>query len=182
VSTSGTADANAPRWERIGEDRIVYSGFLRVLKRTLRLPDGRQVDWDLLDLPASVTVLPLTDEGMAVCVRQYRPGPDRRVLSLPGGLVDADEDPATAAERELREETGYAARRLEIVGSTYPVSATHPRLVAIAEGCSPKFDQQLDEDCEVVLLTVADLRTQLRSGRLGSTEQTYVALDHLGLL
>lgn len=171
-------------WERIGEDRVVYDGFLRVLGRTLRLPDGRMVEWDLLDIPATVTVLPFTTEGQVVCVSQYRPGPDRHVLSLPGGLVDAGEHPTEAAERELREETGFAAERIEIAGSTYPNSATQPRIVAVAHGCYAAHEQELDEfeDCEVVLLAMADLRAELRAGRLGSTEQTYLALDHLGLL
>ncbi len=179
------ADVPTPTgWERIGEDRVVYDGFLRVLNRTLRLPDGRQVEWDLLDIPATVTVLPLTDDGHVVCVRQYRPGPDRHVLSLPGGLVDPGEEPRVAAERELREETGYATRGVEIAGLTYPNSATQPRVVAIATGCYPAYAQELDEyeDCEVVLLTLAELRTELRTGGLGATAQTYLALDHLRML
>ncbi len=171
-------------WERLGDDRVVYDGFLRVLGRTLRLPDGRVVEWDLLDIPATVTVLPFTTDGRVVCVSQYRPGPDRHVVSLPGGLVDSGETATGAAERELREETGYAAERIEIAGSTYPNSATQPRMVAIAHGCHAAYEQQLDEfeDCEVVLLDVPALRTELKAGRLGSTEQTYLALDYLGLL
>ncbi len=171
-------------WEQIGDDRVVYDGFLRVLGRTLRLPDGRLVEWDLLDIPATVTVFPFTTDGRVVCVSQYRPGPDRHVLSLPGGLVDAGEAPSAAAERELREETGFAAERIELAGSTYPNSATQPRIVAVAHGCYQAYEQELDEfeDCEVVLLPISALRSELKAGRLGSTEQTYLALDHLGLL
>ncbi len=157
---------------------------MRVVLRTLRLPDGRQVEWDLLDMAPSVTVLPLTPDGRVVCVSQYRPGPNRHVVSLPGGLVDPGEKPLDAARRELREETGYGADRIEIVGQTWPNSATNPRIVAVAHDAVDQDAQQLDEfeDCEVVLLTVAELRAELRAGRLGSTEQTYLALDHLGLL
>lgn len=171
-------------WEQVGPDHVVYDGFLRVLSRRLRLPDGRQVEWDLLDIPPTVTVLPFTADQRVVCVSQYRPGPDRHILSLPGGLVDAGEEPHIAAERELREETGYAAGRIEIAGFTYPNSATAPRIVAVAHECHEAYEQELDEyeDCEVVLLTLPELRRQLKAGRLGSTEQTYLALDHLGLL
>lgn len=178
-----SADARGA-WEQLGPDRTVYAGFMRVVLRRLRLPDGREVEWDLLDMAPSVTVLPLTPDGKVVCVSQYRPGPNRYVVSLPGGLVDAGEEPEAAGLRELREETGYAADSIEIIGATYPNSATSPRLVAVAHGCTPRHAQAMDEyeDCEVVLLTISELRSELRAGRLGSTEQTYLALDHLGLL
>ncbi len=171
-------------WRPVGEDRAVYSGFVRVVQRTLRLPDGREAVWDMLDTRASVAVLPLTPSGRVVCVRQYRPGPARVVLSLPGGLIDAGEDAAVAAERELREETGYAAASVEVVASTMPNNATRPRWAAVAHGCVPAYDQALDEfeDCEPVELELAELRSELRTGRMAATEQTYLALDHLGLL
>lgn len=171
-------------WTRVGPDRTAYSGFVRVVQRTLRLPDGREAVWDMLDTPASVAVLPLTPEGDIVCVRQYRPGPGRVVLSLPGGLVDDGEDVAAAGERELREETGYAAGSVEVVGSTMPNNGTHPRYAAVARDCVLAHEQELDEleDCEPVVLSLGDLRSELRSGRMAATEQTYLALDHLGLL
>lgn len=171
-------------WARVGPDRPAYSGFVRVVQRTLRLPDGRETVWDLLDTPASVAVLPLTPEGDVVCVRQFRPGPDRVVLSLPGGIVDDGEDVAAAAERELREETGYAAVTVELVGSTMPNNGTHPRYAAVARGCVLAHEQELDEleDCEPVVLSLVELRAELRGGRMAATEQTYLALDHLDLL
>jgi ADP-ribose pyrophosphatase len=102
-------------WTRVGPDRTAYGGYMRVVQRTLLLPDGREASWDLLDTPATVAVLPLTPDGRVVCVRQYRVGPERVVLSVPGGLVDDGEDVATAAARELREETGYVAGSVEVV-------------------------------------------------------------------
>jgi len=172
------------RWTRLGPDRRVFDGFIRVVKRRLRLPDGTEAEWDLLDVPPTVAVLPLTPDGQVVCVRQYRVGPDRVVLSLPGGIVDDGETVADAAERELREETGYATGSVEVVASTMPNSGTHPRWAAIAHDCVPAHAQQLDalEDCEPVALDLDALRVELRSGRMGATEQTYLALDHAGLL
>ncbi len=172
------------RWRRVGEDRPAYAGFVRVVHRTLRLPDGREAVWDMIDTPGSVAVLPLTPEGRVVCVRQYRPGPDRVVLSLPGGIIDPGEEVAQAALRELREETGYAADSVEVVTSTMANNATGSRWSAVAHGCVAAHEQSLDEfeDCEPVELTVPELRRELRAGRLAATEQTYLALDHLGLL
>lgn len=171
-------------WTRTGDDTVAYDGFARILRRPLRLPDGRDAVWDVHDSPATVSVLALTDDEQVVLVRQYRPGPDRVVLSLPGGLVDEGEDPVAAGVRELREETGYAVEAAELVASVDPPSHTRPRHVVLAHGARPAGDQQLDdlEEIDVVLVAVAVLRRELPTGRLGTTEQTYLALDHAGLL
>jgi ADP-ribose pyrophosphatase len=177
-------DAGPRPWERAGDDEVAYDGFVRILRRPIRLPDGRTAVWDIHDNPATVSVLALTTDDRVVMVEQYRPGPDRVVLSLPGGLVDAGEDPVAAGVRELREETGYAAGTAELVASVDPPSHTRPRHTVLARGCTPVAAQSLDplEDIGVVLLDVAELRRRLPSGRLGTTEQTYLALDHAGLL
>ena len=178
------SDPDPRAWSRIGADRTAYDGFVKVLHRTFRLPSGRTTVWDLLDVPATVTVLALTTDRQVVCVRQFRPGPERRVLSLPGGLVDPGEELIDAAARELREETGHAAARIEIVAATHGNSRTQPSYAAVAHDCELLHDQELDdlEDCEVVLLSLAELRQRLRRGELSATEQTYLALDRLGLL
>lgn len=171
-------------WVRLGPDRTAYDGFVRVLHRTFLLPGGRTAVWDILDVPATVTVLALTPDREAMCVRQFRAGPGRRMLSLPGGLVDPGEDLLEAAARELREETGYVGTRLEIAAVTHANSRTEPSYAVVAHDCEALHDQDLDdlEDCEVVLLGLPELRARLRRGELSATEQTYLALDHLNLL
>ncbi len=171
------------QWVATG-DRVAFDGFLRVVQRGFRLPDGTEATWDMLDVPESVAVLALTPAGDLVMVRQFRPGPNRVVMSLPGGLVDAGEQVADAARRELREETGYAAGVVEVVASVHHNSGTHPLFAAIARDCVPAYDQDLDEleDCEVVVVDVATVRGLLRAGELGTTEQTYLAMDAAGLL
>ena len=172
------------RWEAAGPDEVAYDGFVRVVRRPLVLPDGRRATWDILDTPATVSVLALTDDDQAVMVRQYRPGADRLVLSLPGGLVDEGESPVAAGLRELREETGFDGADGVLVASVDPPGHTRPRHTVVVRGCSRQGPQELDglEDIEVVLVAVTELRRLLSTGRLGTTEQTYLALDHEGLL
>ncbi|MCY7395150.1 MAG: NUDIX hydrolase [Nocardioides sp.] len=171
-------------WTQVGAERVAYDGFTRVVVRRYRLPDGRELDWDLLDAPASVAVLALTDEDQMVLVEQFRPGPGRVVLSLPGGLVDPGEAPVDAGERELLEETGYAASSVELVGRIDPINAVRPWHVAVARGCTPTGHRALDEfeDIRVVLLDVASVRARLHDATIGSMAQIYLALDHLGRL
>lgn len=171
-------------WRTDGPDELAYDGFVRVLRRPMLLPDGRRATWDVLDTPATVSVLALTDDDRVVMVRQFRPGADRLVLSLPGGLVEDGEDPVAAGLRELSEETGYAAARGRLVASIDPPGHTRPRHTVVVRGAALAGAQDLDplEDIEVVLLPVTDLRRLLPAGTLGTTEQTYLALDALGLL
>lgn len=119
-----------------------------------------------------------------VCVEQFRPGPDVVRLSLPGGLVDAGEEPVAAGLRELTEETGYAADTAELVVTAAVNNRTHPRHVVVARGCRPVGAQALDalEDITVRVVSVPELRRELRAGRLGAALETYLGLDHAGLL
>jgi hypothetical protein len=84
----------------------------------------------------------------------------------------------------LREETGYVAESLEVIAATSPNSATNDRHVAVARRAVLLTEPALDEfeDCRVVLRTIAEVREHVSTGRLGATEQTYHALDYLGLL
>lgn len=172
------------RWEVVGEDEVIHRGWIRVSRRTYRLPDGRLAEWEMFGGGHSVGVLALTPDLQVVCVRQFRPGPDRVVLSLPGGLVDAGETPVEAAARELTEETGFTSHELEHVATVRATSSTGSRHVVIARNCAPNGVQDLDdfEDCEPVVLEVADLRAELKSGAMTASDLAYLGLDHANLL
>lgn len=171
-------------WERVGEDEVVHDGWLKIHRRTYRLPDGRTVEWDMHAGGPTVAVLALTPDQRLVMVRQFRPGPDRVVLTLPGGMLDPGEEPEEAAARELREETGYAAGSVELVVSAIANASPYHRHVVVARDCTPAHEQELDEyeDCEPVVMDVAEVRSELRAGRMTGSEQAYLALDHADLL
>lgn len=173
------------RWEVVGEDRVVHEGWIPISRRTYRRPDGRLTEWEMVGFAGghAVSVLALTPDERLVCVRQFRPGPDRVVLGFPGGLV-GDETPEQAAARELTEETGYVSDEVEYVTSVQATSSLGNRHVVIARNCRPEGVQTLDddEDCEPVVLDVATVRAELKAGRMSATDLTYLALDHLGLL
>lgn len=172
------------RWTPLGPDRPLHVGFQSVYARDYRLPDGTEIMWEMDGLAPVVGVLALTDDERLVMVRQFRPGPDRVAMCLPGGLVDPGEDPRVAAERELREETGYTVASCEIVVEVRGPVDLNPSYVAIARGARLTHPQELDpsEDCEVVLCTPDEVRVEARSGRMTGTELVYLALDHAGLL
>lgn len=171
-------------WKAHGEDRVVYDGWLKIYRRTYVLPNGRVAEWDMHAGGSSAAVLALTPDGRLVMVRQFRPGPDRVVLTLPGGLIDPGETPQQAGARELREETGYTHASIELVVSAIGSSSPNHRHVLVARGCTPGHELELDdfEDCEPVVMDVAEVRRELKSGRMTGSEQVYFALDHADLL
>jgi 8-oxo-dGTP pyrophosphatase MutT (NUDIX family) len=122
----------------------------------------RSIDW--------AQILPITADGHAVLVRQYRHGSQRCTLEIPGGLIDPGEDPGTAALRECLEETGYRARAALPLGVVNPNPALFDnRLHAFyAVDVEPERAVQNTgtEVTEAMLVPVAELADLLVSGEI----------------
>ncbi|WP_254862025.1 NUDIX hydrolase [Halovivax gelatinilyticus] len=136
-------------WET--RDRTVaYScpGF-DVITEDVRLPDGTETDFDYLSEPESVAILPLTPDGSVVAIEEWRQAVGRVNLGIPvGGVEPDDTDLEASARRELTEETGYEAERIESLCTVEPAngladSVTH---FFVARGCRPTAEQDLDAD------------------------------------
>ena len=94
---------------------LVYKGaIVDFYKDTILVPNGNIVEWDFIGHQGAAAVVPVRKDGKLLMVRQYRNALDRYTLEIPaGGLNGADEPTRTAAARELEEETGYVAGKLE---------------------------------------------------------------------
>ncbi len=100
----------------LNTEQILKAHVFDIEKVQIELPDGRQRYYDLVRHCPAVVVLPVTDEGNILFVRQYRLGAGKELLELPAGLINDGEDPDPAAERELREETGYEGELTRLGG------------------------------------------------------------------
>lgn len=98
-------------------DRVVHPGHLiTVAVGTFEGPDGSTFERDIVHHPGAVSVVPLLADGRVVMVRQYRAAIDRLLLEIPAGVRDKpDEEPAVTAQRELIEEVGQRAGRLDLL-------------------------------------------------------------------
>lgn len=103
-----------PGFARLGEE-IVHEGYaMSVAVARFGAPDGSEFTRDVIRHVGAVAVLPLHDDDTVTVVRQYRAPIDRVLVEIPAGLRDvSDEAPELTATRELAEEAGLQAERLE---------------------------------------------------------------------
>jgi len=161
-------------WQTLSRRRVLQAGdgrFLRVEYHNVQLPDGSVIeDWPWLDTPSFVNVVAETDGGSFLCFRQSKYAVEDISLAIPGGYLEADEEPLDAVQRELREETGYAAETWTFLGK-FVVDGNrgngHAHLF-LARGA--RYVQPIDaddlEEQELVLLTRAELEHALHAGEI----------------
>jgi 8-oxo-dGTP pyrophosphatase MutT (NUDIX family) len=172
-------------WQVLHSETLVSSPWLTVHRQRIRTAHGYEIpEYFLLDCPDFVTVLALTSARQAILVEQYRHGPGRILLELPAGMIDAtDSSPADAAERELREETGYRAGSIEPLGKLIPSTARQSNWTYcfLALDCE-WVGQPGGDPAELIvprLLPLDELKALARRGELPS--QTSLSCLFLGL-
>ncbi len=116
---------------------------------TMQLPNGKQTEWDLIHhRKGAAAVVPVMDDGRILMVRQFRNALDRMTIEIPAGARNTpEEETKDCAARELEEETGYRAARLEYLLSMRPTVAYCDEFIDIyvAQGLE-HTRQHLDPD------------------------------------
>ena len=172
-------------WRELSRSTLYHSPYGRHVDDVIyQLPNGQEDHFHLKVEGTYAIVLALTAEQQVVMVRQFRPGKNSVLTELPGGGIKATQTPEQAAAAELLEETGYAGE-LEFVTEEWPDGYSDRRaFIFVARNCVKVAEQTLDptEFLEVTLLSVDELRTHLRTGKLTDVGAGYLALDYLGLL
>jgi len=139
---------------RIYASRRVYEGrvlSLRVDEIDKPRGEGRRTV-EIVEHSGGAAIVAMPTPGEIVLVRQYREAVGQALWELPAGMIEAGEDPALTAARELEEETGYTAKRLRFLRSLYPTPGYCMERVHLfaAEELSPGEQRQEDiEDIEV---------------------------------
>ena len=144
------------------------SEYVEVYEDLLTTPRGASFTNLRLVTPPFACVVPVTEDGRIVFVRNHRPSVGGALLELPGGRAESGETPIAAARRELEEETGYRVRRLRPLGWFYPSPArlTARGYLFLGQGLRPGT-RNLDEteDIRNVLVPVADAYRRWSAGK-----------------
>ena len=168
-------------WRRLGSERLQRCVVFDLDRVRFEPPEGPAKDFWVVEAPDWINVIPLTDDGRVVLVKQYRFGIEGFTLEIPGGMCDGAEPPLDAARRELREETGYEARELVPLGWVHPNPAvqTNRCHTFLALGAHPAGPPQPDEDesFEVSAVPLDDIPGLIRDGTI--THALVIAAFHL---
>lgn len=101
-------------------NRRVHQGAqFEFVTESVDLPNGRRIDLDLLRHPGAAAVVPFLEADRILMIRQYRYATAGELLEIPAGKLDPGEAPEACAVRELEEETGYRAGRIEKLGAIW---------------------------------------------------------------
>ncbi len=166
-------------WTTRSSRTLFQSPWLRLQQDEVTLPNGDDITYSWLDHPGWVVVVPILDDGRVVMERIYRYTVDRTLLECPSGGLDG-EDAETAARRELEEETGYRAGRIErlgrFFGSTGISNESYEVCLATALADDGEIRREATEQIEVVLLPLADLRARSLRGEMEDGPSAFAVL------
>ncbi len=141
-------------FERLNRELVHKGAIIDYYQDTIKVPNGNIVKWDFIKHKGAAAVVAVREDGKLLMVRQYRNALDRETLEIPaGGLNSVDEPTDEAAKRELEEETGFRAGKLELM-------LTIRTTVAF---CNEKIDVYV--------------ATELKPGRQHLDEDEYINLE-----
>lgn len=173
-------------WKKI-EEQQVYRGWRGIIKKLFELPDGQIASYDVFDNAVFVTVAALTGSGEFVLIRQFRPGPEKLLLSFVEGHVESGEEPALTAKRELLEETGYEAGAIFFLKERQSAYSNERQLMFLALDCTLTAEPQRDPDefIEVLTMSPSDLRQMMLSSgdtSFNNIDAAYLAMERMRVL
>lgn len=173
------------REECVSSESIFEGKVLHVLLDQIRLPNGKAGFREYIKHKGAVAVLPLTEDGDVICVRQYRYAVGREMLEIPAGKLDSiDEVHEEAALRELREETGATCEKLHFLGTYIGSPAILDEKIDLyfAEGLTfgeTDFDE--DEFIEIERIPLSELVDEALAGGLpdGKTQLAVLKVNEI---
>jgi len=152
------------------KSEILMKGRAFTIRRDLlKTPDERETKFEIIEHSGSVVIIPLDENGNVLLVRQYRHATGGDLLELPAGTLEDNEDPEVCAAREIREETGMAAREFTKLGEFYlaPGYSTELMVVFLARGLSHNpLEADADEFLSVESVPVAEAIQMAERGKI----------------
>jgi ADP-ribose pyrophosphatase len=159
-------------WTVLERTSVYDCRIFSLTRRRSRSPRTGDVhQFEVIESPDWVNVIPVTASGDVVMVEQYRHGIDRITLEVPGGMVDpGDESPRHAARREMQEESGYDSEEIVDLGVIHPNPAIQNNRCHsfLARNAAPRFAIHGDgtEETGVVLVPLDRVPALIRDGTI----------------
>ena len=159
--------------------RLIHAGYyLKLYQDQVSLPNGDIVGREYLVHPGAVAILPLLDDGRILMERQYRYPLKQAILEIPAGKLDPEESTLVCAQRELKEETGYTAKKWSYIRRIHPVISYSTEFIDIylAEDLVPGKSKLDDEEfLDVFAAPLEQLIAWVEEGEITDVKTTISA-------
>lgn len=133
--------------KKISSEEVFNGVAIHLFRDEILLPNGNKGVREVVRHPGAVCVIPITPDGDVIFVNQFRYALDRVTLEVPAGKLERGEDPTEAALRELSEETGITAGKIESLGALYTTPALMDEIIYMYIATDlTQGEQHLDED------------------------------------
>lgn len=168
--------------EKTTHSNRLYEGKIINLKvDDVSLPNGRTSKRELIEHPGAVAVIAITPENKILMVEQYRKALERSMVEIPAGKLEKGEAPEYTAMRELEEETGYTADKLELIQSfsTSPGFADEVVHLYSATGLKKSTSEALldeDEFVELMEVSLQEAEEMVKNQRIYDAKTAFAVL------
>ena len=157
--------------KRVAREMVYKGSILDMYKDTMKFADGHTSEWDYLDHRGNAAaVIPITNDGKILMVRQYRNLVDGLTLEIPAGCLDfKNEETKLAALRELEEETGFKANKIEKLFTVVTAVAYCNELIDIYIASDLEKGKRCldeDEDIKVESYSLEEAKKMIRNGQI----------------
>jgi ADP-ribose pyrophosphatase len=172
-------------YEILSRETVFTGHIFSVDRIEVTLPDQHARKYDLVEIQNAVTILPIDNDGNVLFVRQYRVGSTSMLLELPAGKMEAGESAQITAEREIREETGMAAKKMQPLGKFFvsPGYSTEYMYTFLATDLYPApLDPDADEFLNVVRLPLKEALQYMQTGKIEDGKTLAVFMQALPFL
>lgn len=148
----------------------IYNGRVINLENlVITLPDGRTAQREIVRHPGASMIIPILNDGRIVLVKQFRKPLEKVYFEMPAGKLDGDENPLDCAVRELKEETGFKAGRIEKILSIDTTPGFSDEIIHIYVATqleAGKTEKDADEFIETYIFSVEELIEMIYRGEI----------------
>lgn len=156
--------------EKILKEKLIYKGsFLDIVNVDIELPNGKNYSRDVVKHPGATAIIAFLDDENIILVEQFRLALNKRILEIPAGKINKNEDIKECAKRELQEETGYIAGNLEYLGCIATAPGFCDEIIylykATALTLGNKHEDE-DEFTNVKVMNINNVKEMIKKGEI----------------
>ncbi len=164
--------------ETIKSDRIFEGNIISLRVDTVKLPNGNISTREIIEHPGGVGIIPITADREVIMVKQFRKAVEGISLEIPAGKLEYGEDPYECGARELEEETGYIANKIQLLGKFYSTPGFTNEMLHVymaTELIKGNFKPDTDELIEPLIIPLDKLVRMVMDGKINDAK-TIIAI------